>query len=531
MASTMEKLEKSTVKLEVTVGAVEFSLALQNAYQRTRGRYTVQGFRKGKAPRNLIERYYGDNVFYEDAIEEVWPKAFSDAVEEHGLDIVSRPQITITQVGEGQPLIFTAVCAVYPEVTLGKYKGVEVERIVPTVTEEQVQQVIDNEGAKLIRYIEVDRPIQMGDRITFDYKGKVGEDYFEGGEAENAQLDIGGGQFIPGFEEAMVGIPKGEHREIPVTFPTEYHAEDLAGKDAIFEVMVHDIREAEYPVLDDEFAKDVSDFDTMEEWKQDIKDKMMEEAERSAKATMQNAILEKIAQDSTFDVPDMMVEGQIDRTIQNLAYRLQESGIPLEMYLQYTGLSMDALRDQYREESAKRVTNQIVLDEITKAENLTASEEELDQKLSEYAAQIDATLEEYKQNLTEDDRRYFMEDVAIDKTLDFILNNAKIVDKLEEKPKKKAAAKKAPAKKKADAAETDGAEEAAKEEPKKKAPAKKAAAKKAEKPEDDGGEEEKKPAPKKKAPAKKAAEKANDGEEKPKRTRKPKAAEEDTEGN
>jgi len=427
--STVEKLAQSRVRIEATIEAADFSKAIETAYNKTRGRYPVQGFRKGRAPRAMIERYYGKEVFYEDAVEELWRGAFEAAVEEHDLSVVSAPLVNVRSVVEGEPVVLIMECAVYPEVKLGQYKGVEITNLEAIVTDEEVEAAIERERNQLVRYVEADRPIEMGDRITFDYKGRVGDEYFAGGEAKDAQLEIGSGRFIPGFEEAMVGIGKDEEKEISVTFPEEYHAEELAGKKAVFEVVVHEIRYPEYPDVDDEFAKDVSDFDTLAEWKDDIRANMLKEAERRAKATMQNEALAKIADACEMEIPEIMIEGQIDRLMENLQNRLAYSGITLEMYIQYTGQTLEDMREQFRPDAERRVKNQVALDEITKVENITATEEEIAAKSAEYAEFAGKKVEE----LDEEEKKYVEEDVVIDKTLEFILENAVKVEPAEAK--------------------------------------------------------------------------------------------------
>ncbi|MFR4008260.1 MAG: trigger factor [Christensenellales bacterium] len=308
------------------------------------------------------------------------------------------------------------------------------------------------------------RPIQMGDRIIFDYKGKVGDTYFEGGEAKGATLDIGSGQFIPGFEEGMVGVEKEQACEIPVKFPEQYHAEELAGKDAVFEVLVHEVREKELPDVDDDLAKDASEFDTLAEWKEDIRAKLTEAAEQQAKVSLQNQALQAAAQNAKLEIPDAMVEGQMDNLLRDLAQRLMYQGLDLNEYCKYTGMTAEQLRESTRNDALRRCTNQVVLDAITKAEGFAASDEEVEAKAEEYAKRYNQDPETFKKNLTEQDRGYIAEDVAIEKTLAFLVENAKLVEKKEEAPKK---AKKATAKKAED-----------EEEKPKKTTAKKPAAKK-----------------------------------------------------
>ena len=516
MASTVKKLEKSTVEIRLTVPAEQFNAAMNTAYQKQRSHFNVQGFRKGKAPRRVIENFYGADVFVEGAVDEVAPQFLEEALKEHELELVGRPAVSLEQAyqpGADVPLVF--LLAVYPEVELGAYKGIELEKIDDTVSDEQVQAELERARDARVRYIEVDRPIQMGDRIVFDYKGRVGDHYFEGGEAQGATLDIGSGQFIPGFEEGMVGVEKEQNREIPVKFPEQYHAEELAGKDAIFEVLVHEVREKELPDIDDDLAKDASEFDTLAEWKEDIKAKLIDAAKQQAKVGMQNQALQAAADNAKVDVPDAMVENQMESILRDFAQRLMYQGLDLNQYCQYTGMTPEQLRESTRGDAQRRCVNQVVLDAITKAEGFTASQEEIDAKAEEYAKQYNQDAETFKKNITEQDRQYIAEDVAIEKTLQFLLDNAKIVEKKETKAK----AKKAPAKKaegeqtpkkttaKKPAAKKPAAKKTtAKADADKKPAAKKTAAKKA-----DGESTAKKLAAKKPA-AKKTVKKAEDAE-------------------
>ena len=489
MASTMKKLEKSTVQVNVTLPAQAFSEALERAYTRERGHFAVQGFRKGRAPRKVIEAHYGKDIFFEGAVDDLAPKTLADVCEEHKLDIVGRPSVAIESASEGEDLKLIFTMAVYPEVELGAYKGIEIEKQEATVTPEMVQGELERARDVRVRYVEVDRPIAQGDRIIFDYKGKIGEDYFEGGTAEKAQLDIGSGQFIPGFEDAMVGIEAGAWREIPVQFPEEYHAEELKGQHAVFEVFVHEVREREMPEIDDDLAKDASEFDTLSEWKADIQKNLQEQAERTAKTAMQNEVIEAAAQNAKMEIPDAMIEAQMDSIVRDFATRLQYQGLKLEDYCKYAGITLQEMREQTRPDAERRVKNQIVLDEITKKEEIKATDEEVQKRIAEYAERYGQTVEEFEKNLTEQDRTYFAEDVAIEKTLEFLLENAKLAkakkakktapkadsqQEGEEKPKKAAAKKstKSTVKKAADKAEAAEGEEKPK-----KAPAKKAAKK------------------------------------------------------
>ena len=475
MASTVEKLENSIVKINVTIDAEDFSKAIVVAYNKHKGAYPVQGFRKGHAPRAVIERMYGKDVFYEDAVDEVWQPAFLAAIEEHKIDIVSRPSVQTVSAEDGKPLELAFFVAVYPDVELGKYKGIEITKVDASIPEEQVDAMIQAEQQRLVRYVEAERPVQTGDRITFDYKGRVGEEYFAGGEAQGAQLDIGSGQFIPGFEEGMIGFVKDQPGEITVTFPTEYHAPELAGKEAIFEVLVHEIRVPEYPDIDDDLAKDVSEFDTIQEWKASLRAMLEAEAQRSAVVQMQNEALAIIAADSKLELPGAMIEEQMDNMMDNMDGRLQQNGLSLDDYCRYMGMKKEQVRETFREEATTRLRNQLVLDEITKQEGIKATEEEIAARIEELAKGAGKTVEEYKAAMGPNAAEYIGTDIAVDKTLDFLIDNAKLVDK---KAEKKPAAKKAPAKKTATKKAADG-ESAEKKPATKKAPAKKTAAKKA----------------------------------------------------
>lgn len=448
MASTVKKLEKSTVEIRLAVPADQFNAAMNAAYQKQRRYFNVQGFRKGKAPRRVIENFYGPDVFVEGAVDEVAPKFLEEALNEHELELVGRPAVSLEEAykpGQDVPLVF--IVAVYPEVELGEYKGLELEKIDDTVSDEQVQAEVERARDMRVRYIEVDRPVQMGDRIVFDYKGKADGKYFEGGEAQGATLDIGSGQFIPGFEDGMVGVEKEKAAEIPVKFPEQYHAEDLAGKDAVFEVLVHEVREKELPEIDDDLAKDASEFDTLDEWKQDIKAKLTEAAKQQAKVGLQNQALQAAADNAKLEVPDAMVESQMDNILRDFAQRLMYQGLNLEEYCKYTGMTQEQLRESTRSDAQRRCTNQVVLDAITKAEGFTASDEEVEAKIEQYAKQYNQDVDTFKKNLTDTDRTYMAEDVAIEKTLAFLVDNAKIVEKKEAKKAKKPAAKKTAAKK------------------------------------------------------------------------------------
>lgn len=426
MASTLEKLENSRVSASVEIPAEDFTEAIRKAYMKERKRFNVQGFRKGSAPRKMIENFYGSDVFHEGAVDELWRDALAGIIDEHKLDVIGQPSISMGDAEEGKPLTLTFTLSLYPEVKLGEYKGVEIEEVKPKVTKEDIAKVIEREREMRVRYSEVDRPVAEGDRLIIDYKGKIGEEYFEGGTAEKATLDIGSGQFIPGFEESMIGLEGNEWKEISVKFPDEYQAEDLAGKQAIFEVFIHEIREKEMPELDDDLAKDCSEFDTLDDWKKDIKAKLMEESKRDAKNTMRNAAITAAAEGAELEIPDVMVESQIDALVENLQQRLSYQGLTLEMYSQLTGNTLQAIREDMREEAARRVRNQVVLDAITKAEGIEAKEEQIEARIVEYAESYNREVEEFKKNLGDSNIKYIGEEIAIDNTVDFLVDNATI---------------------------------------------------------------------------------------------------------
>ncbi len=460
--ATMEKMAGSKVKLTVEIDAEKFEQATQQAYKKTAGKYNVPGFRKGKAPRKVIENMYGPLVFFDDAFDIVYPEVYENALKETGVEPVGRPDVSIVELGsfaEKKPVVFAAEIPVFPEVKLGAYKGIEVEKPEYNVTDEMVDEKIEQEREKVARFVDVERPVEKNDDVNLDYSGSVDGVKFDGGTAEGQSLVIGSGMFIPGFEEQMIGMKPGEEKDITVTFPAEYHAKDLAGKEAVFHVKVNSIRVKELPELDDEFAKDVSSFDTLKELRDDMRAQIEKQFAQQAATQKENEALKKIIEATEMEVPEAMVERQTNYMLQELAYRLSMQGMQLEEYCKYTGMTIDSLRVQMHDDALNRVKGQIVLGEITKAEGVKASEEEIEAKIGEYAEQLKKPVEDVKKDITADDKQYFEEQIVLDKTIAIIMDNVKEV-----KAKKKA-------KKKAD---TEAAEEIAPE----KKPAKKTAAKK-----------------------------------------------------
>ena len=423
--ATMEKLEGSKVKLTIEIAADEFEKAVQEAYLKTRKKYSVPGFRKGHAPRKVTENAYGWIVFFDDAFDLVYPNAYEAAVQEHGITPVDRPDVSIVSVEQGAPIVFTAEVAVKPEVTLGAYKGIEVEKQEYNVTDEMVEAEIDKEREKIASTSEItDRPVANGDKINLDYSGSVDGVKFEGGTAEGQELTIGSGTFIPGFEEQLVGMNPGEEKDITVTFPEKYHSEELAGKEAVFHVKVNAILETNLPEADDEFAKDVSEFDTIAELRADKRKKLEEAEALHAKNVRENALITKACENATVEIPEAMIERQMDHMLNDIRYRLSMQGISLEDYCKYTGSSIEAMRKEMRGDAEKRVKSQLVLEAISKAEALEATAEEIEQKLDEYAAQFGDKAESFKKGLTEEDKLYFADQIVLDKTIALLCDNA-----------------------------------------------------------------------------------------------------------
>lgn len=436
--ATVEKLENKKMKLTIEVSKEAFGEALQQAYIKTRTRYNVPGFRKGKAPRKVIENMYGEGAFFEDAFELVYASAYDQAVEEQKLEPVERPDISIEKISVEEGIVFTAEVAVKPEVSLGAYKGIEVVSRAYTVEDSQLDAILEQEREKVARYVEMERPIEQGDRVLLDYSGSVDGVKFEGGTAEDQTLDIGSGTFIPGFEEQLIGFSKGDEREISVTFPEEYHAENLKGKAAIFAVKIKGIQKKELPELDDEFAKDISEFDTLAEFRADKREALGKRNEERAKSEMEDEAVRKATENAAFDVPDAMIQRQMDYMLQDIAYRLSMSGISLEDYCKYTGMDTAAMREGYRGEAEQRVRTQLVLEAIAKAEGIEAAQEDLDREIAAYAERAGKTAEEFKASLKEDDMGYFQERVQVQKTIDLLMSNAVLIEKAEDDEKKPA---------------------------------------------------------------------------------------------
>ena len=442
--ATVEKLPKNRAKLTISIDAAKFGEGLAKAYIKTGKRYNVPGFRKGKAPRKVIENMYGETVFFEDAFDALWGEAYDAAISENELFAVEKPSIDIEKISKEDGIVFTAEVQLKPEVKLSKYKGIEVPEPTYTVEDQDVDKVIGDEREKNARFVDVDRAAADGDRVTLDYSGSVDGVKFEGGTAEDQILELGSKTFIPGFEEQLVGMKAGEEKDITVTFPAEYHAEELKGKEAVFHVALKQVQIKELPALDDEFAKDVSSFDTLKELRDDKKRELTERAAKNKKTAIENAALKAACEGAEIDIPECMVDHQINYMMQDFAYRLAGSGIKFEDYIKYSGVTPEQFKAGYHDEALERVRLQLVIDAIAKAEKVECTEEELEKSMAEYAEQNGLVLEDLKKGLTDDDRDYFRDRVTAQKAVEVVTSSVKLTapeDGEKKKPAKKAAKK------------------------------------------------------------------------------------------
>ncbi|MCQ2457648.1 MAG: trigger factor [Clostridia bacterium] len=434
MSHTYEKISGNKAKLTFTIPAEQFDEAMQKAYLKTRAKINVPGFRKGKAPRKFIENMYGEGVFYDDAFEMIFPDAYEAAVKEFDLKVVDRPDVDVQEIGAGKDLQFTAEVFVRPDVTLGDYKAltVEVEKK-HEVTAEEIDARINQDVEKVSRTVDVeDRPVQDGDTVNLDYAGTVDGVAFDGGTAEGQTLKIGSHQFIPGFEEQMVGMQIGEEKDLDVTFPEEYHAEELAGKAAVFHVKVNGIQATEAPELDDDFAADVSDFDTFAEYKASIEKELTDRADRNHDVAVENALVEKAVENAQTDIPAAMIDDQASYMVREMSMRMAYQGLKMEDYMKYTGQTMDDLKNMYKPEAEKRVKIELVLEAIRKAEAIEPSEEEVEAQIAEQAKEMGRDVEEFKASLTDEQKEYLSDSAAIRKVVDLLKADAVVTDKAEE---------------------------------------------------------------------------------------------------
>ena len=428
MSLQVENLEKNMAKLTIEASAKDFEAALEKAYQKNKNKINVQGFRKGKAPRSIIEKMYGASIFYEDAANELIPEAYEKAAEESGLEIVSRPDIDVVQIEKGQPFIFTAEVAVKPEVTLGSYKGIEVEKKEAEVTEDEIMAQINKEREQNSRTITVeDRAVQDGDIAVIDYEGFVDGVPFEGGKGENHSLTIGSHSFIDTFEEQLIGKAAGEEAEVNVTFPEEYHAAELAGKPALFKVTVKEIKVKELPELEDDFAQDVSEFDTLDEYKESIKATIKENKEKDLKTAKENEVVDKIIEGATMDIPEPMINAQVNQMADDFAQRVQYQGLSLEQYFQFTGMDAKKFIESLRPQALKRIQSRLVLEAVAKAEQIEVSEEDMEKELNNMASMYQMEADKLKELIGEKEKEQIKADIAVQKAVDLIVAEAKEV--------------------------------------------------------------------------------------------------------
>ena len=434
MSVQVENLEKNMAKLTVEVSPEDFEKAVQAAYMKNKNRITIPGFRKGKAPRIMIEKMYGAGIFYEDAANALIQEEYPKAAEESKLDIVSQPEIDIVQIEKGKSFIFTAEVAVKPEVTLGEYKGVEVEVSPVEVTEEEVAGELRKEQENNSRTIDVDdRAVEQGDMITLDFEGFVDGEAFEGGKGTDYPLTIGSNSFIPGFEDQLVGAQIGEEKEVNVTFPENYHANDLAGKPAVFKCTVKSIKVKELPELDDEFAKDVSEFDTLEEYKADIEKNLKERKEEVAKREREDKAVDAVIANAQMDIPEPMIQNQINQLMQDFIRRMQAQGLSIDQYYQFTGLDNAKVQEQMRPQALKRIQSRLVLEKIAEVENIQISDEKFDEEVKRMADMYKMEADKLKEMMGDYEKEQIKMDMAVQEAVTLVAEAAKAVEKKEEK--------------------------------------------------------------------------------------------------
>ena len=425
MSLQVEKMEKNMAKLTIEVAAEDLEKAMQNAYQKAKGRISIPGFRKGKAPRKMIEQMYGKGVFLEDAVNALIPEHYSKALAECELEIVSQPTIDITQAEPGKAFIFTAEVAVKPEVTLGDYKGVEVPKTEITVTDEEVEAELKTEQEKNSRTISVeDRAAQLNDIVTIDFEGSVDGVPFDGGQATEYPLTLGSNTFIPGFEEQLVGAKVGDDVDVKVTFPEEYQAKELAGKEAIFKCAVKKIEAKELPELDDDFAKDVSEFDTLAEYKEHVKTNLEDKKANEAKRAKEDAAVDKVIENAQMDIPEAMLMTQCRQMLDDFSRRMQSQGLSMDQYFQFTGMTADKMMDELRPQAEKRIKTRLVLEAIAKAENIEITDEKLDEEIAKMAEAYQMEADKLKSFMGDKEKEQMKQDMAVQEAITFVVDNA-----------------------------------------------------------------------------------------------------------
>ena len=425
MSLQVERLEKNMAKLTIEVPAGDFEKALQSAYSKQKKSISVPGFRKGKVPRQMVEKMYGPEIFYEEASNELIPKAYEEEVKNSDLEIVSRPVIDIEQIGKGEAFIFTAEVALKPEVALGEYKGLEVDAVSIEVTPEEVEAKVKEEAEKNARTVTVeDRGVQDGDNVILDFEGFVDGEAFEGGKGENYPLTIGSGSFIPGFEEQLVGAEPEKEVEVKVTFPEDYHAEELKGNDAVFKCTVHEIKTKEVPEIDDEFASEVSDFDTLDEYKADLETKLKEQKEKDAREQKEDQAVEKAVANASMEIPDAMIDEQVRMMMNEFAQSLQYQGATLEQYSQITGMTTEKMQEEMRPQAVKRIESRLVLEAVVKAENMETSDEKLEEELAKMAENYHMEADKLKGLMGEEELKQMKMDIAVQEAITLLADNA-----------------------------------------------------------------------------------------------------------
>ncbi|KAE9634394.1 trigger factor [Defluviitalea raffinosedens] len=426
MSSQLERLENNQVKLTIGVSAEKFEEGMQYAFNKNKKHISIPGFRKGKAPRAFVEKMYGPEIFYEDAINYVIPEVYEAAIKEHNLEVVSRPEFDVETIEKGKDVVLTAVVTVKPEVTLGQYKEVEVPKMEIEVKEEEIEEELKRVQEQNARIITVtDRPVKDGDEVVIDFEGFIDGEAFEGGKGTDYTLKIGSHTFIDTFEEQLIGARPGDNLEVNVTFPENYHQKDLAGRPALFKVEIKEIKEKELPALDDEFAKDVSEFETLDEYKKDIKAKLLEQKEKAAKLEKERNALEKVIENAKMDVPEVMIDNQIDQMVQDFSMRMRYQGLPVEQYLQFTGQTMEKLRENFRSDAEFQVKARLVLEEIAKVENIEVTDEELNDEFKRMAEQYQMELDKLLSNVGDAEKEAIREDIKIRKAVDLVVDSAK----------------------------------------------------------------------------------------------------------
>lgn len=425
MSVQVETMEKSMAKLTITVSADRFEEAMQRAYMKQKGKISIQGFRKGKVPRAMVEKMYGPAVFYEDAANDLIPDAFDEAAKESGLSIVSRPEIDVTQIEKGKDFIFTAEVAVKPEVKLGEYKGIEVEKSDTTVSDEELDAELNRVLEQNSRTIDVEgRPVEDKDIAVIDFEGYVDGEAFEGGSGKDFNLTIGSHSFIDNFEEQLIGASIGEEKEVNVTFPENYHSADLAGKPALFKVKINAIKKRELPQLDDDLVQDISEFDSVAEYKEDVKKRLTEGKEDQAKREKEDAVIDKIIENAQMELPEPMIDTQVAQMANEFARNIQRQGLSIDMYLNYTGLTKEKFLEQMRPQAVRRIQTRLVMEEVVKAENIQISDEEYEEELEKMAKSYQMELDKMKEMTDDETKENIILDLSVQKAITLVADNA-----------------------------------------------------------------------------------------------------------